>query len=167
MTRRTASEGLEVAVRLGAVLIWWFLSSGSDSFYFPPLSDILSTFGDTWLFERVGSDLAPSLARLAAGFSVAVVVGIGAGVLLGASPVARRTVAPIVEFLRATPPPALIPAAIGVLGVGDLMKVLIIAIARVWPILLNAIDGVAGVEPTLLETARSLRHPARSTGCGR
>ena len=155
MRRRTALAGLEVAVPLAAVLLWWFLSSGSDSFYFPALSDILSTFGDTWLFERVGSDLVPSLVRLAAGFSLAVVVGIAAGVLLGVSPVARRTAAPIVEFLRAIPPPALIPAAIVVLGVGDLMKVLIIAMACVWPILLNAIDGVAGVEPTLLETARS------------
>ena len=35
------------------------------------------------------------------------------------------------------------------------MKVLIIAFACVWPILLNAIDGVAGVDAALLETARS------------
>ena len=153
--RRTAAVALEFAVPLAAVAIWWFWSSGSESFYFPPLSEILSTFGDTWLFERVGSDVAPSLARLAAGFALAGVIGIGGGVLLGVSRVARRTTGPVVEFLRAIPAPALIPAAILVLGVGDEMKVLIIAMACIWPILLNAIDGVGGVDATLLETARS------------
>ena len=140
---------------LAALAAWWFASSGSESVYFPPLSDILSAFADTWLFERVGSDLVPSLTRLGAGFALAAAFGIGGGVLLGVSPVARRATAPIVEFLRAIPPPALIPAAIVVLGVDDGMKVFIVAMACVWPILLNAIDGVAGVDPTLLETSRS------------
>jgi ABC-type nitrate/sulfonate/bicarbonate transport system permease component len=156
VTRRgSVALGLEIAVPLAALAIWWVASSDSDSVYFPPLSDILDTFADTWLFERAGTDLAPSLARLITGFALAVVIGIGGGLLLGVSAVARRATAPIVEFLRAIPPPALIPAAIVVLGVGDGMKVLIITMACVWPILLNAIDGVASVDPTLLETSRS------------
>ncbi len=157
MTRRTLAAGLEIAVPLAALAAWWLASSDSDSFYFPPLSEILTTFADTWLLERVGSDVVPSLARLLAGFALAVVVGVAGGLLLGMSPAARRTTGPIVEFLRAIPPPALIPAAIVVLGVGDVMKVVIIATACVWPILLNTIDGVAGVETTLLDTARSYR----------
>ena len=157
MTRARLAAGLEITVPLAALAAWWLASSDSDSFYFPPLSDILRTFADTWLFERVGSDVVPSLARLLAGFALGVVVGIACGVLLGVSTVARRTTGPIVEFLRAIPPPALIPAAIVVFGVGDAMKVVIIATACVWPILLNAIDGVAGVDTTLLDTARSYR----------
>ena len=155
MTRRTLAAGLEIAVPLAALAAWWLASSDSNSFYFPPLSEILTTFADTWLFERTGSDVVPSLARLLAGFALAVVVGVAGGLLLGMAPAARRTTGPIVEFLRAIPPPALIPAAIVVLGVGDVMKVMIIATACVWPILLNAIDGVAGIETTLLDTARS------------
>ena len=156
MTRRASvALGLEIAVPLAALALWWLASSDSDSFYFPPLSNILSTFGDTWLFERVGTDLVPSLARLAAGFALAVAIGIAGGLLLGISPIARRASAPVVEFLRAIPPVALIPAAILVLGVGDGMKIAIITVACLWPILLNTIDGVAAVEPTLLETARS------------
>ena len=153
--RRTTAIGVELAVPVVAVAIWWWWSSGSESFYFPPLSDILRTFGETWVFERVGSDVVPSLARLGAGFVIAVVIGVGGGLLLGMSRIARRTVGPIVEFLRSIPPPVLIPAAIVALGIGSTMKVVIIAMACTWPILLNTIDGVAGVEPTLLETARS------------
>ena len=110
--RRATAACAEVAVPLAAVAIWWWWSRGSTSFYFPPLSEILSTFRDTWLFERVGSDVAPSLARLVAGFALAVVLGIGGGVLLGVSRIARRTAAPVIEFLRAIPAPALLPAAI-------------------------------------------------------
>ena len=58
------------------------------------------------------------------------------------------------EFLRAIPPPALLPFAILVIGVGNSMKVFIIAFVCIWPILLNTIAGVTGVDPTLLETTR-------------
>ena len=40
------------------------------------------------------------------------------------------------------------------------MKVFIIAFVCLWPVLLNTIDGVAGVDPTLRETARRLRRSA-------
>ena len=155
MTRKAAARALEIAVPVALLVTWWLWSTSHESFYFPPLPDILSAFGDTWVFERMGSDLLPSLARLLAGYAIAAVVGVAAGVLLGVSRTARRTVEPVIEFARAIPPPALIPAAIVALGVGDVMRVSIIALACVWPILLNTIDGVAGVERTLLETARS------------
>jgi ABC-type nitrate/sulfonate/bicarbonate transport system permease component len=152
--QRWLGLGLEVTVPILVLVIWGLWSAGSDTYYFPPLTDILSTFADTWLFERVGSDVVPSLLRMGAGFAIAVVVAIAAGLLLGLSAGARRAAAPIVEFLRAIPPPALLPFAILVIGVGNSMKVFIIAFVCVWPILLNTIDGVRGVDPTLRDTTR-------------
>jgi ABC-type nitrate/sulfonate/bicarbonate transport system permease component len=145
---------LEVTVPILALVAWGVASSGSETYYFPPLTDILETFADTWLFERVGSDVVPSLLRMGAGYAIAVVLGIAVGLLLGMSKRARRAAAPIVEFLRAIPPPALLPFAILVIGVGNSMKVFIIAFVCVWPILLNTIDGVTGVDPTLRDTTR-------------
>ena len=66
----------------------------------------------------------------------------------------RRATAPVVEFLRSIPPPALIPFAIVVIGIGDDMKVFIIAFVCLWPVLLNTIDGINGIDPTLKDTAR-------------
>jgi ABC-type nitrate/sulfonate/bicarbonate transport system permease component len=66
----------------------------------------------------------------------------------------RLVAGPIVEFLRSIPPPALLPFAILVFGTGTDMKVFIIAFVCLWPILLNTIDGVTGVDPTLRETTR-------------
>jgi ABC-type nitrate/sulfonate/bicarbonate transport system permease component len=152
--QRLLATGLEVTVPILVLVAWGVLSAGSETYYFPPLTDILSTFADTWLFERVGSDVVPSLVRMGLGFGIAVLVAISTGLLLGLSPRSRRAAAPIVEFLRAIPPPALLPFAILVIGVGDSMKVFIIAFVCVWPILLNTIDGVTGVDPTLRETTR-------------
>jgi ABC-type nitrate/sulfonate/bicarbonate transport system permease component len=152
--RRVLPIALEIAVP-GALLVAWGLwSSDARSFYFPPLTEILGTFADTWLFERAGSDVLPSLARLGAGYAIAVVVAVAVGVPLGLSPVARRAAFPIVEFLRAIPPPALLPVAILAVGVGTSMKVLIIAFVCLWPVLLNTIDGVKGIDPTLADTIR-------------
>ena len=152
--QRVVAAGLEVTVPILLLVAWGVWSSGSTTYYFPPLTDILSTFADTWLFERVGSDVVPSLARMGLGFAIAVVAAIAIGLLLGLSPRARSAAAPIVEFLRAIPPPALLPFAILVIGVGDSMKVFIIAFVCLWPILLNTVDGVTGVDPTLRETTR-------------
>ncbi len=96
----------------------------------------------------------PSLVRLGLGYLIACAVAVGVGLALGLSPRLRRATSPIVEFLRAIPPPALLPFGILVLGVGTSMKVFIIAFVCLWPVLLNTVDGVAGVDPTLRETAR-------------
>lgn len=157
MKRRLVLIGAELALPLVVVAVWWVWSTTAESFYFPPLPDILRTFADAWIFKHVRSDVLPSLARLGFGFAIAVVVGISLGLVLGMAPRARQTMAPVVEFLRAIPAPALIPVGIVLLGIGDAMRIAIIANVCTWPILLNAIDGVAGTDTSLVATATSYR----------
>jgi ABC-type nitrate/sulfonate/bicarbonate transport system permease component len=152
--QRFAGLALEVTAPLLVLVAWALWSANSEEFYFPPLTEILSSFADTWLFERVGSDVVPSLARMFAGYGIAVAAAITLGLAIGLSRRGRLASAPIVEFLRAIPPPALLPFAILVIGVGNSMKVFIIAFVCLWPILLNTVDGVIGVDPTLRETSR-------------
>jgi ABC-type nitrate/sulfonate/bicarbonate transport system permease component len=157
MRRRLLAAGLEITVPLAVLMTWGLLSAGSETYYFPPLTSIFSKFADIWLFERFWSDAVPSLVRMGLGYGLAIVVAISAGVALGMSRRARLAASPIVEFLRAIPPPAMLPLAMLVLGIGDLMKVFLIAFVCLWPILLNTIDGVTGVDPTLRETTRVYR----------
>ena len=153
-TKRVLGVVLELSVPILVLVAWGVWSAGSTTYYYPPLTDILETFRDTWVFERVGSDVVPSLLRMGAGYAIAVLAGVAVGLLLGLSRRSRRAAAPIIEFLRAIPPPALLPFAILVIGVGTSMKVFIIAFVCVWPILLNTLDGVGGVDPTLRDTTR-------------
>jgi ABC-type nitrate/sulfonate/bicarbonate transport system permease component len=161
MSRRWLLVGIEIAVPVVLFAVIWVWSAGSDVYYYPPLQDVLNTFKDTWVFDRFGSDVVPSLVRLFIGYFIAVGVGVAGGVALGLSPVLRRVAAPVVEFLRAIPAPALLPFALLVLGVGNNSKIFVIAFVCLWPILLNAIDGVSGVDPTLVDTGRVYRIPAK------
>ena len=51
------------------------------------------------------------------------------------------------------------------LGVGNAMKVFIIAFVCLWPVLLNTIDGVAGVDPDAARDRARVRDRRRATGC--
>jgi ABC-type nitrate/sulfonate/bicarbonate transport system permease component len=155
--RRLRQYGLEAALPALVLLAWGLWSAQAHNFFFPPLLDILRTFKETWLFARFGSDVVPSLERTAAGYGLAIVLGIGGGLVIGSSATVRRLTNPIIEFLRATPPPLLLPLAILIFGIGPSMKVAVIALGCVWPILLNTVDGVHGIDPVLLDTARGYR----------
>ncbi len=154
MTRRLRALLLEVWLPVVGIALWWYLSDDSTSPFFPPLRRIVEAFRDNWLFARVDTDLVPSLTRFVEGFLIATVVGVLVGLLLGLWPLARRALAPTIDFLRSIPAPALISVMILLIGFGDGMKIAAIALASTFPILLNTIDGVRGVEPQQLDMAR-------------
>lgn len=141
------------------VIAWLVLSANSTNFYFPSLAAILEQTADVWFFDGIVTDLLPSLLRILMGFGLALLVGVVGGTILGLMPKFEEAIRPLLELLRATPGVALLPIAVIFLGIGDGMKVFMIALASMWPILLNTIDGVRSVEPVLLAAARSYRIP--------
>jgi sulfonate transport system permease protein len=157
LIRRLLAALTEVALPVIAIVLWWVLSARSTSFYFPPLSRIMTSFRSIWLFSHVGSDVVPSLENLAAGLAIAAVAGIAFGLALGLLPIFADGLAPVMEFLRAVPGVALLPAALLLFGIGPQMKISLIAYGTLWPILLNTIDGVRGVDPVVSEVTASFR----------
>ena len=149
--------GLVAGLPIVLLALWWVATDSSTSFYWPPLREILGTFPETWLEGRLGSDVLPSLGRLLVGYALALVLGISIGVLAGSSRTFRAVVEPPLEFLRSIPPPVLVPILILLAGVGNTMKVLVIAAGCVWPILLNTIEGVRGIDPVLRDAAAAYR----------
>lgn len=164
--RSTATRTATV-LGLPAILfaVWWFASAGSQSFYLPPLREILTTFGDVWFSGRILADVVPSVLRLLAGYAIAAVAGVGIGVAIGSYRRLRQTVEPVLEFARAVPPPVMVPILMVVAGIGNTMKILVIIFGCVWPILLNSVEGVRGVDQVLLDTARACRMRAWSRLC--
>jgi ABC-type nitrate/sulfonate/bicarbonate transport system permease component len=150
---------LEIAVPVGLVALWWFASQHSSSVYYPPLSTIVTTLRHVWLFSHFGSDAVPTLVHLAIGFLIAVAAGIAVGTLLGLAPLCAEVVSPILEFVRAVPVVAVLPAGLLVLGVGPVFQVTVIAYGAVWPVLLNTMDGVRALDPILADVGRSFRIP--------
>jgi ABC-type nitrate/sulfonate/bicarbonate transport system permease component len=159
MSRRTYSAakiGAEITVPLALLVLWQVWAQHADSQFFPPLWDILKTFKDKWLFAEFDENVLPSLERIGAGFGIAVVAGIALGIPVGLSRWARLWAMPHIEYWRAMPPPALLPISVVLMhSIGDRQKIAFIGFFCVFPVLLNTIDGVRGIEPTLVETARS------------
>ncbi|MFE7761477.1 ABC transporter permease [Streptomyces sp. NPDC057438] len=144
-----------VALPLVLVTVWWFASLGSTDVFWPPLRTILTTFPDVWTAERVRADVLPSLLRLSAGYAVAAVAGVALGTVIGSHRRVRSVCEPVLAFLRAVPPPVLVPVIMLFAGIGDTMKIAVIASGCVWPVLLNTVEGVRAVDSVLSETARS------------
>ena len=155
--KRLKSFAWEIWLPIVLIIAWLVLSAGSKSFYFPALSSILQKTRDVWFFNGIVENLLPSLVRILAGFGLGLLVGVVAGTMLGLLPRIEGAIRPLLEFLRSTPGVALLPIAVIFLGIGDGMKIFMIALASMWPILLNTIDGVRSVEPVLLDVARSYR----------
>lgn len=140
------------------VVVWWIGSTLAPSLYFPPLSVIVEEIVNEWIFgPRLTEDLIPTLANFAVGFAIAVVGGVVLGVILGRSPVLRAFLAPIINFLRSLPSPALIPIVLVLFGLGTSMSIALIAIGAIWPTLLNTIDGVRSVDTQVRDMTRSYR----------
>ncbi|GIM97978.1 ABC transporter permease [Paractinoplanes toevensis] len=157
MSRVLSRTGLLVGLPVVLLVTWWFASAGSKSFYQPPLETIIKVFPDTWTGARFKSDVFPSLIRLFIGYGLAVLIGITLGVLIGANRRLRSLLEPLLEFLRAIPPPVLVPILILVAGIGNPTKVLVIVVGGLWPVLLNTVEGVRGVDEVLSDTCRSYR----------
>lgn len=159
MRRRLSAVALELWLPVALVATWWVLSADSESLFFPPLQDIVGEVRRVFLSAEAEQNLLPSLGHLFAGFALASVAGVLLGVLLGVNRWVRAAVEPLVHFLRALPPPALLPFAIIAFGIGSTMKIWVIAFTAFFPVLLNTMDGVRGRDPMTLDVARAYRVP--------
>lgn len=90
--------------------------------------------------------------------TIATLVAVPLGVLLGTSELAHRATRPIVEFLRPVPSVALIPLVFLLFRPGSMDgKVFLAAFAATWPLLIQVIYGVRAINPIQLATARSFQ----------
>lgn len=155
--RGAALVGIEIVSPVAVLVGLMLWTEQADNYVFPPLAPILVDFPQTWFVDRFTSDVLPSLQRLGLGLALATTIAVPSGFLLGQSVRVRAVVSPLLELFRAIPAPALIPLVILLLGLGDDAKVVLIASVCTWPILLNTIDGVAGLEPAYHQTATVFR----------
>ena len=139
---------LEIASRSGWV----------NPTFLPPPSTILATF---WGIIASGSFIAPlaqTLLLLFTGYGIGCIAAVALGVLMGSSRPIFNLFEPLTELLRPLPKPALLPALILFLGLDARMEITIVALGCFFPVLINTIQGVRAVEPTMINTARTFGH---------
>lgn len=97
-----------------------------------------------------------SLQRVLFGYTIALAAAIPLGLLMGWSRTASALFEPLIEMVRPIPPLAWIPLSILWFGIGIKSAAFIIFLGAFFPILLNTMSGVRGIEPVLIEAARML-----------
>ena len=122
---------------------------------FPPPSVIGTTVLDLLRSGDVAGPLGDTMALFLSGFLVASAAGAVLGIVMGSSRTMDHLLTPLVEAIRPLPKAALLPVLILFLGLGNGMKVTAVALATLFPVLINTLQGVRGVDPTLVATGRT------------
>jgi ABC-type nitrate/sulfonate/bicarbonate transport system permease component len=121
----------------------------------PAVSDIIRAWATSLQAGEMLGELLPTLRRLAIGYGLAVALAVPIGALMGSSRFFFNLLEPLTEIVRPIPSAAYVPIAILLLGIGDSMKISVVAVACFFPILLNTYSGVRGCDPILIDTGRT------------
>ena len=106
--------------------------------------------------KGLGIQLAYSIARVGAGYLLAVALAIPIGFLIGMSPLMSRALDPFIQILKPISPLAWMPLALYTIKDSSLSAIFVIFICSLWPMLINTAFGVAAVRKEWLNVARTL-----------
>jgi len=160
--RQTLLSGAAILVCLA---IWQLLCSAPNS-PLPPPTKVVS---DTWeliidpFFDNGGVDkglfwqILASLQRVAIGFSLAAVVGIAVGILIGTNRLIYTAIDPIFQVLRTVPPLAWLPISLAAMKDNEPAAIFVIFITAIWPILINTAVGAQQVPQDYRNVSQVLR----------
>ncbi len=106
--------------------------------------------------KGIGLQILYSLARVGAGYLIAVLVAIPLGFLIGMSPLISRALDPFIQVLKPISPLAWMPLALYTIKDSGMSAIFVIFICSVWPMLINTAFGVASVRKEWINVARTL-----------
>jgi NitT/TauT family transport system permease protein len=135
--------------------LWSLAVKLSGTKIFPPptaVAKAIATLGEKSLLWHY---IADSLGRVFAGYSVAIVIGIPLGLLLGWYAPLARAVNPLIQMLRPISPLAWMPLAVIWFGVSNAAPIFLIFLASLFPIIVAAMNGVRNVPPMYLQAGRN------------
>ena len=142
-----------------ALLLFWELAS-RIGFIPPRILAAPSTVAETlWAMTISGVlpyNLTVSLGRAGAGLLIGFTVGLVLALVAGLSRNGEAAIDPLMQIKRTIPTLALTPLFIIWFGIGEQPKILLIALATLFPVYLNLFSGIRGVDARLIEAARTL-----------
>jgi len=169
-----AAATLPTMVVLGLLLAVWQFACGAPGSALPSPSRIWTESHEVILHPLKGvtfHGLTPSveegdvgiavhiltsLRRVAIGFGLAALAGIGLGVLIGQSRLAYRALDPLFQVLRTVPPLAWLPISLAVFQQAQPSSIFLIFITAIWPVILNTAAGVQSIPPTYRNVGKVL-----------
>ena len=160
------SRVLPPLIILGALVMLWEVLCSRPGAALPSASQMVR---ETWelitdpFYDNGGNDVGmawqilASLERVAYGYSLAVVVGVGLGVLVGQSTWALRGLDPLFQVLRTVPPLAWLPISLAGFQDSNPSAIFVIFITAIWPIIINTSVGIRNIPEDYRNVARVIR----------
>ena len=161
----TQALGIKAAfavVSIGVLFLLWYLGTRYRVQFYIRFQNVPTPYE---VFREavhvVGShtfaaNIGNSLRRIFLGFAVAVVTGVGLGLLIGRYRVINQLLMPAIEVLRPVPAIAWVPMSIMLWPTTESSIVFITFIGAFYPILLNTVDGVESLDGVLMRAGRCL-----------
>jgi ABC-type nitrate/sulfonate/bicarbonate transport system permease component len=150
--------GLVRAGTLLGVLALWQLASllwGLPDYILSPL-EIFRHFFAALGSRELYADVGASLGRALPGFVIGSAAGIALGLAAGVSRALDGTLSPVVFLTYPVPKIVMLPLFMLWFGIGDLSKVLIIALACFYPVFINAYYGARSTQKILVWSALNM-----------
>jgi sulfonate transport system permease protein len=163
--RRPAGRGwYRLIAPVAVVLLWQLVSSAGlvSAQKLPPPTTVWHTAvslvtTSSPAYGTLQGAMLVSLQRMAIGFTFGAVAAVALALVAGLSRLGENAVDPLLQILRTLPLFGLIPVFIVWFGIGELPKIILIALGTAIPLYLNTFAGIRGVDARLVEVGTSLR----------
>src|SRR3954468_21771541 len=143
---------------IAASLLLWELVSRSGLISERDLPAMSTSFRELWAMVKTSVfwvAFGHTVEGWAIGLSLAAVLAIPIGILLGVNDFAASAFRIPIEFLRPIPSAALIPLLFLTLGTTLKSEVFLATFGAFWPLLVQTMYGARDVDPVAIDTARS------------
>lgn len=143
-------------VPLAAVLLWTVAARREwvPPQILPAPDEVWAAFSDLWTSGDLLHDAAISLQRVVEGSAIGVTAGLVLGAGLGLSRGMEAYVRPLFSALAQIPALGWLPLVMLLVGIGEPLKVVIIAIAASVPVTFNTMNGIRAVPIGYFEIGR-------------
>jgi len=148
---------LPAGVVAAALAIWeWQVGTGSlSALFFPAPSAIALTLVRLLTSGELATHLSATLSRLFLGFALGGLPSLILGLTMGWSRRLRAVVDPFIAAAHPVPKIAVLPLIMIIFGIGESSKVVVVAVATFFPMLINTMAGVRQISPIHFEVAQS------------
>jgi NitT/TauT family transport system permease protein len=128
-----------------------------DVRFFPAPSTIVSALIDSAQSGELLDNTAISLERLVLGFFLGGVPALILGIIMGISRPIRAVADPLIAATYPIPKSAILPLILLIFGLGEMSKIMMVAIGVFYPIAINATAGVLQINKIYLDVGTSFR----------
>ncbi|MDI4234051.1 ABC transporter permease [Bradyrhizobium sp. Arg237L] len=159
VTRRAPELGWLLVLPAIALPVW-ILGTGQGWLpeqILPRPSDVWHTFVDMLSSGELAQHARFSLLRVLYGFAAGAGAGLALGSAMGLSKTVDDYVRPLFTAIAQVPALAWIPLAMLLLGIGETLKIVVIAKAAFVPVVMNTSAGIGNVPRSLVEVGEVFR----------